>query len=157
MKTNLCLFIVSCMVSTTVFAATESTKNADPTGFTGKYSCKNVDSHDGNFTGVVDITRDDRASDKTFNTYVAQGKATLSNGKTDTYHGNIIVQGTTAATSFVNPDDATDHGVGIGKMAHEKDSTGKIKTIYTATYFQPAYERDAKNPGGRGTWECVKQ
>ncbi|MBT2339246.1 MULTISPECIES: hypothetical protein [Pseudomonas] len=129
------------LLSTPIWAAPAPFTGTD---YSGRYECTGMDSHIGEYKGVVEMAID----------------ASQSTGKYGAYHftltlaDNALYKGFAAGTSdamaiyFAHTDPTLkDYGIGTAQFAPTLDG----KTAFTKYYYGPEYEG-----GGHGLEYCVK-
>lgn len=133
-------------LSQTGFAAA-----SDQLGIAGNYICSGYDMHDGAYSGgKLTVTLDAKDSDFANNYGAYRIKMLEPDGTT--YVGEIAASGNTLALYFEDTGMASDRGVGVAVLTHDKDANGKVTTAFHKFYYEPNYEG-----GGNGTDACVKQ
>lgn len=140
--------------------------STDPMNIVGTYQCRGLDSRDGRSSSETVFTRDEQASNpkENFGAYRFNSSVSFSTGSKDGYSGYAAIHGNTGAMFFENKNKNSaiakqDYGVNVVNITYEKDDTGGMITHLSGVYYQPQYEREAKNgkaPGGTGSWDCTK-
>lgn len=127
---------------------------SDNLHLSGEYLCNGYDKHDGAYDGdILTLTLDKKQSDFA-NNFGAYHFQLAESDKKIVYLGEVAASGNTAAIYFENVDakKATDRGVGIAVITHDRDQAGKVQTILHKFYYEPTYQG-----GGNGSETCVKQ
>lgn len=145
LKRALIIGLLSLVYGQFAFATTDSL------GIAGNYMCSGYDMHDGAYSGgKLAVTLDAKNSDFANNYGAYKIKMVEPDGTT--YVGEIAASGNTLALYFEDTGMASDRGVGIAVLTHDKDANGKVTTAFHKFYYEPNYEG-----GGNGVDTCVKQ
>ncbi|WP_095078206.1 hypothetical protein [Pseudomonas sp. Irchel s3h17] len=114
------------------------------TDYSGRYECTGMDSHIGEYKGIVKMTLDPKQSTGEHGAY----DFTLTLADNSRYDGFAIADMNSLAAYFAYTDpEPKDYGVGIAKITTTPD--GKVS--FTKHYYAPEYQG-----GGYGVETCVK-
>ncbi|RON10537.1 hypothetical protein BK659_03235 [Pseudomonas brassicacearum] len=115
------------------------------TDYSGHYECTGMDSHIGEFKGVVDMKLNPEQSTGEYGAY----RFTLTLTDNSRYDGFAAAYLKSLAIYFAHTDPTLkDYGVGIANVSSTPD--GKVS--FTKYYYGPEYEG-----GGHGMETCVRR
>jgi len=118
---------------------------AQAADFSGVYTCKGQDAHEGAYTAKATLKRVPAHSAGAHVAYDFR----LDVDGFGSYPGHAVAKGLNAAIYFANTDPATqDFGTGLAQFKKNR----KGQWTFTKFYYEPAYKG-----GSHGTEVCVKQ
>ena len=149
LKQLLTASVISLMASTACFATTQN----DLFHLAGTYLCHGNDSHDGDYANATaTLTLDSKNSDFKHNYGAYHFSLVEPDGVA--YDGEAVASGNVLAIHFRNTatSAATDYGVGLAWVTHDRDAHGNVTTQFNKFYYEPTYQG-----GGNGSETCVKE
>lgn len=119
----------------------------------GTYLCNGYDSHDGPFKGSKLTLVLNAKNSIPADGYGAYAYSVVTATGTQ-YTGEASSSGNTLAMYFANATkgQASDHGVAIGSVTYDQNSSGQTQIQLHKFYYEPEYDG-----GGNGTETCIKQ
>lgn len=144
--------LIICGISLSFIQLGFASTDVDALNLSGKWICSGYDMHAGAYSDAeMTLSLDAKNSDFANNYGAYHFYWSSANGAN--YIGEVAASGNTAAVYFENTSQqmATDQGVGIATITHDRDANNKVTTVLHKFYYEPSYEG-----GGNGSETCVK-